>query len=86
MEEVAELAQRVLVLDKGRLVADGTPRQVFAQEDELANRGLAIPTATQAVRRLREKGQQLPALAVTVNEAYKEISTWLKAGEKHFNG
>lgn len=78
MEEVGELAQRVLILDGGRLVADGTPREVFAKEAELSARGLAIPVATQVVRRLKEQGQQLPAKAVTVDEAYEEISAWLR--------
>ncbi len=55
MDDVAELASRVLVLDKGRLVMDGTPGEVFSRGKELRAIGLAIPSAKSFMELLAEK-------------------------------
>lgn len=77
MEEVAELAQRIIVLSKGQKILDGDPHQVFAAEQQLLDSGLDIPQPAQLVRRLRKRGIPLPAQAITVGEASREISAWL---------
>lgn len=77
MEEVAELAGRILVLAQGKLLMQGSPAQVFAHERELAELGLDIPVAAKLVRRLRESGAPLAGQAMTVEAAYREISAWL---------
>ncbi len=69
MSEVAELAQRLLVLSGGRLIADGTPRQVFAQAETLAAAGLETPPVQQLCSRLRQQGWPLPPQVLTVEEA-----------------
>lgn len=82
MEEVAELAQRVLVLDKGKLVLDGTPKEVFRQEDMLQSMSLAVPQPAVLLRRLKSKGLPLAADGITEDEAFAEITS-LKGGAEH---
>jgi energy-coupling factor transport system ATP-binding protein len=61
MEE-ASLADRVLVMDRGQVVLEGTPREVFSKADRLKELGLDVPGPTQLAYRLREKGVQLPEI------------------------
>lgn len=82
MDEIAQVAQRVLVLDQGRLVADGSPREVFAQEERLESLGLGIPQGAAFLRALKAKGLPIPAEGLTEDEAYEEI-TALKEGAPH---
>ncbi len=60
MDDVARIATRVAVLDKGRLAMLGTPREVFARGDELARMGLDVPQTFQLCRALREGGLDVP--------------------------
>ncbi len=60
MEEAA-LAGRILVMNRGSLMMDGTPREIFAQRDKLESMGLSVPQVTQLADLLREKGLALPA-------------------------
>ena len=82
MTEAAELAERIIVLDRGRAVLDGSPADVFAEEEILAQAHLRIPTAAALVRGLRQRGLPLPGTAVTVQQAYAEISGWLQQREQ----
>jgi len=56
MEDVANLADHVIVMDKGRLVMDGTPKQVFSNDIELKAMGLALPKGSEFVRKLESRG------------------------------
>ena len=78
MEEAAEHARRIIVLDHGKVVLDGTPQQVFAEEDVLRRANLTIPYAARLVRELKRRGADLPGQAVTVEHAYREILSWLQ--------
>jgi len=64
----AEHADRVLVMNDGKLVMDGTPRAVFARAEELMAIGLAVPDTVALLRALRAGGMDVPADAVTVDE------------------
>jgi energy-coupling factor transport system ATP-binding protein len=59
---------RVIVLDDGRIVMDGPPREVFARADELRAIGLAVPQVTELGRRLRARGLALPPALLTPEE------------------
>ena len=61
MEDMARLATRLLVISEGRLVADGTPREIFAHPDRMTSIGLNVPEAARLCAMLREKGYGLPA-------------------------
>ena len=61
MDDMARLATRLLVFSSGRLVADGTPREIFSGEETMTSIGLGVPAAAVLCHRLREKGIALPA-------------------------
>ncbi len=56
MDDVAEAAQRIVVLDRGRIVDEGSPRVVFSHEAELHKRGLDIPRAAHVANDLAARG------------------------------
>ena len=78
MDEAAQ-AQRVIVLDKGTVAADGTPKQVFAQVEMLHTLGLAAPDSVELCWALRQKGFDLPLDALTPEECAQALCDWLKA-------
>ena len=78
MDEAAQ-AQRVVVLDKGKVAADGTPKQVFAQVEMLHKLGLAAPDSVELCWALRQKGFNLPLDALTPEECAQALYDWLKA-------
>lgn len=61
-------ADRLIVMSEGRIVADGTPREVFSQVELLRSEGLAVPATTQLIYELRHDGYDLPLSALTVSE------------------
>ena len=61
MDDIARLATRLIVMSEGKIVAQGTPREIFAQEDMITSIGLDVPDVTRLCRVLREKGYDLPA-------------------------
>ena len=72
MDEAAQ-AQRVIVLDKGKVAADGTPKQVFAQVEMLHKLGLAAPDSVELCWALRQKGFDLPLDALTPEECAQAL-------------
>ncbi len=72
MEEAA-LADRVVVVDDGLVLADGTPRQVFADGDRLRQVGLDVPQPTALCAALREVGVAMPTDALTAEECAAAI-------------
>ena len=78
MDEAAQ-AQRVIVLDKGKVAADGTPKQVFAQVEMLHKLGLAAPDSVELCWALRQKGFDLPLDALNPEECAQALYDWLKA-------
>ncbi len=73
MEEVAELVERVYVMDDGRVVMSGTTREVFSQPEELFQHGLNVPQVTQVAHDLRARGIGVERVPVTVDEGVEEI-------------
>ena len=69
----AEDADRVVVMDGGRIVIDGTPRQVFTQVDQLRSMGLTVPDTVDLLDRLRRDGLDVPLTALTVEECAAAI-------------
>ena len=60
MDDMARLATRLIVMAEGKILASGTPREVFAREDMMVSAGLGVPDASRLCRALREKGLDLP--------------------------
>ncbi len=73
MEEAA-MANRIVVLNDGELVLDGTPKEVFDNEDKLLECGLAIPQCTEIVHRLREAGLELDGECVSFEDCVDLIA------------
>ena len=82
MSEAAR-ADRVIVLDDGKLLMDGTPAEVFARADELAAVGLDVPQCTALVHALRRAGVELEGEPVTVQECAELITA--RMGGAHGN-
>lgn len=78
MDDVAEYADRILVINDGKLAIDAPPREVFNHKDELESYGLSLPQVTKAMFRLKESGIPVNTDAITVNEALSDILKFLK--------
>lgn len=73
MEEAA-MANRIVVLNDGELILDGTPSEVFDNEDKLLECGLAIPQCTEIVHRLRDEGIELDGECVSFEDCVDLIA------------
>lgn len=76
MEEAA-LADRVAVIDNSRLLLDGTPKEVFEQEELLRSVGLDIPQITRLSRELKKSGVNVDGSVLTVDEFVENITDLL---------
>ena len=77
MEEAA-MADRIIVLDDGRMIADGTPAQVFEKEELLKSCGLNIPQCTKLVHLLRKSGFEMDGDCVRPEDCAELIAKILK--------
>lgn len=73
MEDIARYVERIIVMNKGNKLYDGTPKEVFKHYKELEQIGLAAPQVTYIMHELQEKGMHVSADATTVEEAVDEI-------------
>ena len=78
MDEAAK-ADRVVVLDKGKVAADGTPREVFSQVELLHSIGLAAPETVELCWELNRQGYDLPLDALEPEECAQALYERLKA-------
>ena len=78
MDEAA-MAQRVVVLDKGKIAADGTPGEVFSQVEMLHKIGLAAPDSVELCWALNQKGADLPLDELDPDNCAQALYAWLKA-------
>ena len=69
MEYAAQMSQRIVVMDHGRILMDGTPAQVFARSDELIAAGLDVPQVTQVFLELKRRGVKVDPAVYTVEQA-----------------
>ena len=87
MEDMAEYAERLLVMNQGELVMDGLPHEIFGRYKELEKMGLSAPKMTYLMHSLAGKGYDLSTDILTVSDAAEEIlNLWRKTrmedGEK----
>jgi len=73
MEDVAEYAERIIVIDNGSIRFDDTPQKVFEHEEELRAMGLEIPQCTQLAVRLKALGYSVNSDCLTVDETVDSI-------------
>lgn len=79
MQDVARLADRLLVMAGGRLVMDGTPDEVFGEPERLRALGLDVPILTGLLQDLRIRGWDVPASVRGVEQAAAAIAAAWRA-------
>jgi energy-coupling factor transporter ATPase len=79
MDEIVD-ADRVVVMSGGKILRDGAPRDVFREADFLRAIGLSTPQVTELMGRLRAQGCGVRPDVLSVEEAFREITTLIKAG------
>ncbi len=77
MEDIATLANRVIVLAQGEILFEGTPRKLFSQTEILNRAGLMPPPVTQLMLELRRAGLNVSTEILTLDEAERELSRLL---------
>lgn len=82
MGDIAELADRVLVMNRGKLVMNGTPAEVFSRGEPLWEMGLGLPPATEFMERLKGRMPGIDAAQLSIEDAAKEICRYLKGRKK----
>lgn len=83
MEDVAAIADRILVMNQSRVAFFDTVEHVFSQAQELQNMGLDIPQMTHLLLLLREKGIDVPVNLYTVQQVHEVLRARLKGGTAH---
>ena len=78
MDDVAEYVDRVVVMNKGSVCFDDTPKRVFAHREELETMGLSVPQVTDIMHALKKAGWDVGTDAITIEEAKEEILRRLK--------
>ena len=73
----AEDADRVIVMDDGRIALDGTPKEVFTQVEALRSMGLTVPDTVDLLDRLRKDGLDVPLDALTVESCADAVAAAL---------
>ena len=81
----AEHADRVIVMNEGRVAMDGAPREVFAQVEKLKSIGLTVPNTVELLYELRGAGCDLPLTAITVDECADAIARCFGKSAKEDN-
>ncbi len=81
MEDVAKYTSRMVVMSAGRVVMDGSPRELFSKEEELKSYGLAVPQIRSLLNQLKDKGLNVNVDAITVDEAFVNIKEYLRERE-----
>lgn len=74
MEDIAKYVDRIIVMNQGSKLFDGTPKEVFSHYKELENVGLAAPQVTYIMHALKEKGFRVDTSVTTIDEAVEEIA------------
>ena len=78
MNDIARMSDKVLVMDHGKLMMDGTPEEVFSRGGELKKMGLALPASMEIAAQLRENGFAVGGTCLTMEETADGIAEVLK--------
>ena len=79
MEDVAKYVERIIVMNRGEVFMDGTPKEIFRQAEDLEGVGLAAPQVTYVMRQLHKIFPELPKDVTTVEEAKLALLHCLEA-------
>ena len=78
MEDIARLADEVIVMDSGKVLATGAPEDIFMKDDILEKAGLEAPAMVSLLKELREQGLDVDPVAFTMNKGIENILEALK--------
>lgn len=81
LEQISKLADRMIVLDQGKIILEGKPREVMQSVDKLSQLGLKVPQVTLLAHNLQKKGIDLQNLPTSLEEGIKTISGLLDQGK-----
>ena len=79
MSDIVEMSDRVIVMNEGKIVLDGTPREVFSRAEELYGMGLSVPPAREIIELIKSKTVGFESEALTIDEAAADIKNHLEA-------
>ena len=82
MGDVAAMSDRVIVMDHGNIVLEGTPEEVFAHEDELSSRGLGVPPVREIMHRISAEIPEITSTALDVDTAVEDIMNYLRSKQQ----
>ena len=77
MEDVAEYAKRVLVMENGSIILDGTTNRIFQDKKKLEKLGLELPVTAELMRELRVAGHEVNPWIYQMDEAVEELTRYL---------
>lgn len=83
MEDIARFVDRIIVMDKGKVVLDGDKYKVFTEVDLLEKIGLGVPQVTKLSVLLKEKGFTFDSTITTLDEMKKQLISQLQVGNKN---
>lgn len=78
MDDIARLSDKVLVMEGGKLVMQGTPEDIFTEEEKMEAIGLALPQPAQLMKLAREKGLEFGGSFLTVDQLEDALYNFLK--------
>ena len=73
MDDVAEYVDRIVVMDRGGVCFDDTPKEVFSHKEELEGMGLSAPQVTDIMHALKKAGWPVDTTVTTLEETKREI-------------
>lgn len=77
MEDVAEYAKRIIVMEQGQIVCDGRGTEIFREEKQLQKLGLDVPMVTRLMKRLKMEGHEVNTAIYRMEDAVKELTRYL---------
>ncbi|MDY6826688.1 MAG: ATP-binding cassette domain-containing protein [Bacillota bacterium] len=80
MDEAAVLAERIVIINQGKIIMDDKPRRILEKIDELRYLGLELPEVSMIMEKLRRVGYKLPSDIICVEEAIGAIAAALREG------
>lgn len=82
MEDVANIADRIVVMNKGKILMEGEPFVIFKESKLLEEIGLGVPEVTYLMKALKDKGFDVSTNVYTIEQAKQEIMKLLKSNEE----
>lgn len=81
MEDMAKYAEDIIVLKEGRIIANGSAKEVFGMAEALGENALSLPEITRVILALQKRGIAIPSELYTVNDTAKAIYALYREGE-----